>query len=137
MRPVLFASFALLVMIGVASAAGGDRIYRWKGADGKTYFGDTPPSGAQDVRDFEGKFGGPANPTAPPPPPPLTEEQIAARDADCATKRTQLTTYRSAVRLVERDALGREHEYTPEERQQLVHRVENDIQTVCGDAPQE
>lgn len=136
MRLVLLVSCTLLVM-GVASAASGDRVYRWKGADGKIYFGDTPPAGALDVRNFDGKIGGPANPTSLPPAPSLTEEQIAARDADCVTKRGQLKTYRSAVRLVERDALGREHEYTPEERQQLVHRVENDIQTVCGDAPQE
>lgn len=136
MRPVLLVSCTLLVM-GVASAASGDRIYRWKGADGKTHFGDTPPASAQEVRNFDGKVGGPSNSPPPPSGPPLTEEQIAARDADCVTKREQLKTYRSAVRLVERDALGREHEYTPEERQQLVQRVENDIQTVCGDAPQE
>lgn len=135
MRPVLLASCTLLVM-GVASAAG-DRVYRWKGADGKTYYGDTPPASAQDVRNFDSKFGGPANPALPPPPAPMTEEQIAARDAGCANKRSQLQSYRNATRLVERDALGREREYTLEERQLLIAKVEAEIQTQCGDAQPE
>jgi hypothetical protein len=140
MRLVLLASCTLLVM-GVASAASGDRVYRWKGQDGKVHYGDTPPAGAQEVRPFDSKVGGPsgshsaqAPDTAPM---QYTEEQIAARDADCANKRTQLKTYRNAARLVERDALGREHEYSVEERQQLVSRTEADIQSLCGDTPQE
>lgn len=134
MRLVLLASCTLLLM-GVASAAG-DRIYRWKGADGKIHYGDNPPSNAQDVRNFDSAFGAPSH-TPPPSPPPMTEEQIAAREMDCANKRNQLKTYRNAVRLVERDALGREHEYTAEERQQLIARVEADIESQCGIAPQE
>jgi hypothetical protein len=131
----LLASCTLLAM-SVASVAG-DRVYRWKGTDGKIYYGDTPPSGAQDVRNFESRFGGPAGPAAPPPAVPLTDEQIAARESDCATKRGQLKSYRTAVRLIERDALGREHEYTPEERQQLIARVEGDIQASCDDVQPE
>jgi hypothetical protein len=132
MRLVLLASCTLLVM-GVVSAAG-DRVYRWKGADGKIYYGDTPPSSAQDVRNIDNKFSGPANASAPPQPLPLTEEQVAAREADCANKRSQLKSYRNATRLIERDALGREREYSLEERQQLVAKVEAEIQTQCGDA---
>lgn len=136
MRLVLLASCTLLVM-GVASAAG-DRIYRWKGADGKTYFGDTPPSSAQDVRNVENRFAAPANPgAATPARTELTEEQVAALETECANKRTQLKTYRNASRLVERDALGRERVYTLEERQQLVAKVESELQAQCGDAQSE
>lgn len=135
MRLVLLALCTLLVA-GVAAA--GDRVYRWKGPDGKIYFGDTPPSSAQQVENVDTRFAGRANPSAPPAEAPLTDEQLAARDADCANKLTQLKTYRSATRLIERDALGREREYTPEERQQLVAKTEADIQTQCGDdAPPE
>ena len=135
MRLVLLALCSLLV-VGVAAA--GDRVYRWKGPDGKIYFGDTPPAGAQDVSSVDMRVPGRAGPSTPPAPPPMSEEQLAARDADCANKRTQLKSYRSATRLIERDALGREREYTPEERQRLVAKVEAELQTQCGDdAPSE
>jgi hypothetical protein len=136
MRLVLLASCTLLVM-SIASAAVGDRVYRWKGADGKTYYGDTPPADAQEVRNFDSKYSGPSNPSDTAAPTQLTEEQIAARDAGCANKRSQLKSYRNATRLVERDALGREREYTVEERQQLVTKIESEIQSQCGDTPQE
>lgn len=132
MRLVLLALCSLLV-VGVAAA--GDRVYRWKGADGKVHFGDTPPSGAQDVSNVDTRFAGRAGPSTPPVAPPLSDEQLAARDADCANKRSQLNSYRNATRLIERDALGREREYTPEERQQLVTKVEAELQTQCGDDP--
>lgn len=134
MRLVLLASCTLLLVMGVASAASGDRVYRWKGADGKMYYGDTPPATAQEVRNFDNKFSEPANVTAPSRAAPATSEEVAASEAECATKRNQLKTYRNAARLVETDALGREREYTAEERQLLVAKVESDITAHCSDA---
>jgi hypothetical protein len=131
MRLVLLALCTLPLLYMDVTSAAGERVYRWKGPDGKIYYGDTPPLGAQDVRNFDRRFAGPAEP---PPSPPLTGEQAAAREAKCANMRGQLKTYRNAVRLVERDALGREHEYTTEERQQLIAKVESDIQNQCGEA---
>lgn len=136
MRLVLLASCTLLAM-GVASAAGGDRVYRWKGADGKTYYGDTPPPTAQDVRNFDSKVSGPSSAPGAPAATTMTDEQFAAHETECANKRNQVKTYRTAARLVERDALGREREYTAEERTQLVAKVEGEIQAQCEDAQQQ
>ena len=117
------------------AAEAADRVYRWKDADGKTYYGDTPPSGAQDVRTFDARLGGPAR--SPAPEAARDEEQVAAQDAECANKRNQLKVYRGATRLVERDSLGGEREYTLEERQKLVAKVEAELQAQCGDEPAE
>lgn len=121
--------------MGSASAAG-DPIYRWKGTDGKTHYGDAPPLGAQDVRNFEQRIGKPAA-AASSQSESLTDEEVAARDAACATKRSQLKTYQNATQLIERDALGRDREYTPEERKQLVAKLEAEVQTQCEGAQPE
>lgn len=116
---------ALLCIVGVVHA---ERIYRWTGADGKTHYGDMPPGNARDVRGLEPRIGA----TRPPPAAATqTEQEVAAREAACATKRAQLGTYRNAVQLVERDSLGRQREFTAEERQQLVAKVEAEIQASC------
>lgn len=122
---------ALLCIAGVVHA---ERIYRWTGADGKTYYGDMPPGDARDVHGLEPRIG-----TSAPPPAALTEseQEVAARQAECATKRAQLGTYRNAVQLVERDSLGRQREFTPEERQQLIAKVEAELEARCGETPDE
>ena len=133
MRAVLLALCTLLIA-GGASAAG-ERIYRWTGPDGKVYYGDTPPSGARDIRNFDRKVGtsaaggetaGASAPSAP-----------TLSETECINKRAQLNTYKNATRLVERDSLGREREFTVAERQQLIDKAQADLESQCGDAPQE
>ena len=134
MRLVSLAMCTLL-MLGSAFAAG-DPVYRWKGADGKVHYGDTPPAGAQDVRNFDNRFARPSGSPAPVPA-AATDEEVAARDAACATKRGQLKAYRNATQLIERDALGRDREYSPEERKQLIAKVEAEVETQCEGAQPE
>ena len=134
MRAVLIALCTLLI-IGGASAAD-ERIYRWTGHDGKVHYGDLPPPGAREVRNFDRKVGT-AAPTEPADHAPPSAEKLAEQEAECANKRAQLNTYRNATRLVERDALGREREFTLAEREQIIARTQADLETRCGDAPQE
>lgn len=136
MRLVLLASCTFLVM-GVASA-GSDSIYRWKGADGKIYYGDTPPAAAQEVRNFDSRFAGPSATAVPKgtTAEPAAEGEVATTTnaAECAQKQGQVKAYRNATQLIERDSLGREREYTADERKQLIARVEAEMETVCGGA---
>lgn len=131
MRVVLVALCTLLIAGG---ATGADRIYRWTMPDGKVQFGDTPPSSARDIRNFDRKVGttAPANQaqTEAPQTPQISE-------TDCINKRAQLNTYKNAARLVERDSLGREREFTVAEREMLVKKVQTDLESQCGDAPPE
>ena len=132
MRVVLVALCSLLIAGGAMAA---DRIYRWTTPDGKVQYGDTPPSGARDIRNFDRKVGtssaasGEGQSAAPKTP--------SISETDCVNKRAQLNTYRNAARLVERDSLGREREFTVAERQQLVDKVQADLVAQCGDAPPE
>ncbi|WP_420467166.1 DUF4124 domain-containing protein [Panacagrimonas sp.] len=125
------AALVLLALSLIAGNAYADKIYRWVGADNKVYFGDTPPLGARDVQPFGRKVGtsiaGSQSEAAPEQ--ALTEAQVA----DCARKRAQLGTYRNAARLVERDSLGREREYSEEEKAQLIELTETELATQCGD----
>lgn len=127
---------SLLLMLGLVCAVGSvhaEKIYRWTGPDGKTYFGDVPAEGARDVRPFDRRVGtgavAPTGTTAP--------QTVAASEPECANKRAQLSTYKNAVRLVERDSLGREREFTSEEREQLIARAQSELESKCGDQPAE
>jgi hypothetical protein len=131
MRAVLLTLCSLLIA-GGASAAG-ERIYRWTTPDGKVQFGDQPPSGAQDVRNFDRRVGTTAAAEQAQDRPPVK----TVSETDCINKRAQLNTYKNASRLVERDSLGREREYTVAEREQLVTKVQADLESQCGDAPAE
>jgi hypothetical protein len=135
------AALVILGVLCVASVCAADRVYRWTGTDGKTYYGDTPPETARDVRSVDRRVGMlPATPAAPSTAPgradPAAPTAVAA-NRDCVTKRTQLGAYRNSVRLVERDSLGREREFTEEERELLIARTEADLKATCGDVAAE
>lgn len=133
MRAVILALCTLLIAGGAFAA--GERIYRWTGPDGKICYGDMPPSSARDLRNFDKKVGTAAAAAS-------GENQGAApipamSESDCINKRAQLNTYKNAVRLVERDSLGREREFTVAEREQLASKVQADLESRCGDPPPE
>lgn len=135
MRAALMA-LALLVLVGLVPAQASDKIFRWTGADGKSYFGDTPPAGARDVQPFSRKVGttvaSPEDSGA-----DTAAEESSMSVADCANKRAQLSTYKNATKLVEKDSLGREREYTVEERDLLVKKTQEELETQCGDVASE
>lgn len=125
------AALVLIVLCLFAGSAHADKIYRWVGADNKIYFGDTPPLGARDLRPFDRKVGTTA--AAPQAAEASSLELTETQAADCTRKRAQLGTYRNATRLVERDSLGREREYSDEEKAKLIELTESDLATQCGD----
>lgn len=130
MRAVLIA-LCLLVAAGPCQA---QKIYRWIGADGKVQYGDMPPSTAKDIQPFDKRIGTTA--AAPAPAAEVAapnDEQEIARRQKCTTKMAQLKSFSNAKRLIETDALGREREYTSEERKMLVERTKAEIDSQCAD----
>ena len=113
---------AFLALVAVAAQAG--EVYKWKDKDGRTHYGDKPKHGAQAV-DI---------PVAPPLD-PAAEKAAADRAAECARKRKQLETYRSAPSISETDNLGRTREYSEAERQQLIAQTEKKVAEACAPAP--
>lgn len=124
------AAWMLLGLVLLSGTAHADKIFRWIGTDNKVHFGDTPPPGAREVQPFGRKVGtGAAAPAD-------TEsdagtEPSEAQLADCTRKQSQLETYRKAARLIERDSLGREREYTDDERTQLIAQTEDQMRRQC------
>jgi hypothetical protein len=130
MRAVFLALCTLLIASGASAAD--VHVYRWTSPDGKMHYGDLPPPDAHDIRVFDRRVGTTAaNPAAPGAQGTPAVPQIS--EADCTNKRVQLKTYKNATRLVERDSLGREHEFTLAEREQLVTKLQADLESQCGE----
>lgn len=117
----------LLVLATLAgSALAADTVYRWKDANGRLHYGDLPAADAQSVERVNVRTGSTVEE------PPANAEEAARMQAEkCASKRAQFASYSSAVRLVEKDALGREHEYTPQERDDLIAKTQAEIDQLC------
>ena len=56
----------------------------------------------------------------------------SADSSDCQQKRDTLDNYRRASKIVERDALGNEHSYSDDQKQELVARAEAQARSACG-----
>jgi hypothetical protein len=115
---------ALATLAGSALAA--DTVYRWTDANGRLHYSDLPAADAQSVERVNVRTG-----TKVDEPPANAEEAARQKSEKCAAKRAQFTSYSSAVRLVEKDALGREHEYTPQERDDLIAKTQIEIDQLC------
>ncbi|HWU67676.1 MAG TPA: DUF4124 domain-containing protein, partial [Stenotrophobium sp.] len=117
-------SAVLLLTLAAPAMAGA--VYQWTDAQGNVHFGDNPAQGAKKLN------LDPADGSAPPQDAAAREAQ---RAADCSRKRDQLTTFKSAARIVEKDALGNEHEYTGDERTKLIELTQKQVDTACSDQP--
>ena len=53
--------------------------------------------------------------------------------AECKRKRDQLDTYQKASRIVEKDALGSEKEYSADDRKKLIDSIQKQIAENCED----
>lgn len=101
-------------------------VYKWTDKNGRVHYSDKPVHNAEKVKAKTGTAA-PANPEA--------ETERAKREAECKQQREQLDVYQSAARLVERDNLGNEREYTAEDKQRLIQRTQEKIKAVCGPLP--
>lgn len=128
MRAML-AVLAVVLVASQARAASGDNVFQWTGPDGKTYFGDLPPADARNIEPMRRRFGTSSAAVEPTPAADVPEDV-----AECANKRKQLETYRNATSLIEKDALGREREYTAEERELLIAKTQEFLDSNCSDA---
>ena len=112
-----------LMLAGVASAG---QVYKWTDDKGRVHYSDKPIPKAQklDVR-------------VPGTAPPASSGGGSAggvpdtRAEDCKRMGDQLTTYKSAARVVERDSLGREKEFSADERARLIQMTEQRLATEC------
>ena len=125
MRATLL-GICLLAVVGTGMAA--PKVYRWVDARGQVHYSDRPAPDARDIQEVKVKFGATTESVLPSEDPALLEAQ---RVAACGTKRQQLSIYQNSVRLVEKDALGREREYSLEERELLVARTRGEIEQLC------
>lgn len=119
----------LIVLAASIGPAAAEKVYRWVDAQGKVHYSDQPRGNAQPVEVKPGS--GPGNPAAAAPAPSDTQSAVQ-KAVDCEKQRSQLETYRQAERIVEKDALGTEREYTAEQKERLVKLTEESFRAACG-----
>lgn len=115
----------LLALLACASAASATEVYRWVDKDGIVHFGDKPKHDAEQLN-----VEAPGTPVD-----DASEQAAAARAAECDRQKKQIDTYRQATVLKETNNLGQVHEYTPEEREAFLKRLEQKANEACGPAP--
>lgn len=120
----------LLCLSAVASAAD---IYKWTDAQGRVHYGNQPPAQDDAAKKIEVNA-----------PPSLTQQQqerdkvLASGEKtkrqfeDCKRSKEQLTTYQSASRVVQKDALGGEKELDAEQRAKLIQVTQQHIKEACA-----
>lgn len=122
-----FAVSLVLLSVALTAAAGG-QVYKWKDSKGHVHYGDQPVPGAQKIE------VAPVNSEAAPAGKGAeTDADRAKRTAECARKREQLATYKNAARIVEKNSLGVEREFSDAERQQLIAQTEKQLAEQCAD----
>lgn len=111
-------------------------IYKWIDPAGRIHYGDQPQPGWKRVEvNAPPGSGGPAPAPAAKPAGAAADSGAAALAPDaeqCENKRKSLESYQKATRLVERDSLGREKEFTPEDRQKLIDLTQQQVEQVCA-----
>ena len=121
----------VLCLTSTATFAG---VYRWVDADGRVHYTDKPVQNSEPVNTHTGQPRGAQPLPGPTPDPNLTPEQVTQRKTDCEQKKQQLTSYKAAAKIVETDSLGRQHEFSEDERKLLLQKTEQGMQESCGAA---
>jgi hypothetical protein len=122
---IVLAAAALLA--ATAAAQDSSKLYRWVDKDGHVHYGDQQPVNnnssevnlhsinASDSSDDAAKAA-------------AADKQAAA----CKQKTEQLGEYQKAASITETDALGNKHEYSPQEKDQLVAKTQKYVDDNCG-----
>lgn len=149
----------IALLCGIAAlAAQAGQVYKWVDPNGRVHFSDTPQQGWQPV-DLSGASTSDAAPGAPaateedagdaeeeaPASAETAESTETAegteadastrtklRAEECTRAKEQLDSYKRAPKIVERDALGKEKEYSSEERLQLIEQQQKRVSDYCG-----
>ncbi|PPE73362.1 hypothetical protein C3942_13915 [Solimonas fluminis] len=120
---------ARVVVLGLALAtvpAMAAEVYKWVDPSGRVHYGDQPQPGWKRV----GVNAPPASSPGTPAPAAATYGEVDK--AACEKKKQELESYQKAARVIERDALGREKEYSPEDRQKLIELARKQADDTCS-----
>lgn len=123
MRMAKVVALGLTLAMAPAMAA---QVYKWVDAGGRIHYGDQPQPGWKRV-DVNAP---PAS--APPGAAPAPVQYGSVDQAACEQKRKELESYQKAARVIERDALGREKEFNPEDRKKLVELTQKQVDDTCA-----
>ena len=116
----------LVLLLPLSGAVCANAVYKWTDKNGRVHYGDKPVHNAEKIVDKTG--------TAPAAV-PLDEAARLKRQAECKQQKDQLEAYQSAARLVEKDNLGNEREYTAEDKKKLIDLTQSRIKSLCAPAP--
>lgn len=115
-------------LISVPALAAG--VYKWVDTQGGIHYGDTAQPGWRRVDVSPTVVEAGALPKS-------ADSGTAGKSAaDCKQKRDTLAGYKASSRIVERNSLGVEHEYTAEEKQKLIAMTEQQL-AACPPADDE
>lgn len=117
----------ILPLLLISAAAGANSVYKWTDKNGRVHYGDRPAANAEKVELKPGTVA--TDPVA------AAATPEAKRAAECTQQKEQLTVYQNTERLVERNALGEDREYSAEDKQKLIALTQNKIRELCGPAP--
>lgn len=128
--------FALLCATAAVFGVHAGQVYKWVDPNGRVHFSDTPQPGwkAVDLNESPATSAAAESDAADGGDQANTREQLRAEE--CQRAKTQLATYKSATKIVERDALGKEKEYSNDERLQLLEQTQKRVNDFCGEPAQ-
>lgn len=127
MNPILGFAAAALAFSGLllqTVQAAERSTYRWIDDKGRVHFSDVRSEKGQPVQVKPGS--GISNV------PKDSPAAIAARQQECQRKKEQVAVYNSSAQISETDNLGNTRSYSPQERQKLIDRAEQQAQVACN-----
>lgn len=128
-RTVRGIGLAALTLLLAANAAAQDssKLYRWVDKDGHVHYGDQPGSSNASQVNLKAING--SDSIAGDPVKAATEQKQASV---CKQKSDQLGQYQKASSITETDAMGNQHQYSPEEQTQLVASTQKYLDDNCS-----
>lgn len=127
-----FAPFVAAVVALTALPAFAAGVYRWVDKDGHVHYTDRAEANAEQIDVHTGRVRGSDSLDPSAPSTNLTGEERVQKEAECEQKKKQFDSYKTAVKIVETDSLGRQHEFSPDEQKQLVIKAQKDMEDTCA-----
>lgn len=122
--------FLVIALVACSVGVSAAEVYKWKDANGRTHYGDRPNRDAEKITVKPGSGSDPS----------IAEsgrkelEALKMKDAKyarCQQQREQIETWKSAGKIIEKDGLGREKEYSDDEKAQLISRAQSEFNKEC------
>ena len=119
-----------LLLAATAAAQDNSRLYRWVDKDGHVHYGDQPAGNnasevnLRSINTTDSLANDPAKAAA-------ADKQAAA----CKQKADQFSQYQKASSITETAALGNQHQFSDDEKAQLIAKTQKYLDDNCGGAP--